>query len=252
MTAPIGRSYTIAAVAALAVALLAVAGCGGSGAPKPSKSGVFVPPGLTTTSTGPSPAASSKSSTTAGSATSGGASTSSTSAKTSAGGATTSAGGAAAPGSAGSGHHAAAKVTFAAPGQESAATFLSSADGICRSFRATARTIGAGATTLGTQEAELPHLLAATQSSLNALTELSPPAADEPGLRRFVTTTAAAVVAFGQAQTRTHSTSEAVGSRVEAQDLADSARSARDVVAAAAAARQLGLHVCGSAGAAWL
>jgi hypothetical protein len=94
--------------------------------------------------------------------------------------------------------------------------------------------------------------VAATQQSLTALTELSPPAGDEPGLRRFVTTTTDSVIEFAKAQSRTSSTSEAVGSQVEAQDLADSGRSSRDAAAATAAARQLGLHVCASPGAAWL
>jgi hypothetical protein len=94
--------------------------------------------------------------------------------------------------------------------------------------------------------------VATTEQSLRALTQLSPPTGDEPGLRRFVTMTAASVIAFADAQSRTRSTSEAVGAQVEAQDLADSGRSSRDAAAAVAAARQLGLHVCGSPGAAWL
>jgi hypothetical protein len=229
----------------VAAALLAIAGCGSSSSPTPSKHAVFVPPGLTTAPAQPSPAAPTKTSTGAAGTTGSGAAAGSAGTSSSAGTATT-------PRSVGSVHLSAAKITFAAPGGESAAAFASSADTICRSFRARARAIGAGATTLGTQETELEHLVSATEQSLNALTDLSPPASDEPGLRRFVTMTAAAVVAFAKAQSRTSSTSEAVGSQVEAQDLADSARSSRDTIAAAAAAHQLGLHVCGSPGAAWL
>jgi hypothetical protein len=233
MRGRIGRSYAIAA------ALLAIAGCGGSSAPTRSKHAVFVPPGLTTGRADPSPAASS-----AGAPPPAGAPASAA--------ATRSAGGAATAGAVGSGHHPVAKITFAAPGGESPTTFLSSADAICRSFRARARAIGAGATTLSAQETELSRLVAATEQSAKALTKLSPPAGDEPGLQRFVTMTAASVVAFAEAQSRTRSTSEAVGAQVEAQDLAYSARSSRDASAAAAQARQLGLHVCGSPGAAWL
>ena len=94
--------------------------------------------------------------------------------------------------------------------------------------------------------------MTATQQSVKALTELSPPTSEAPGLRRFATMTVASVIAFAEAQSRTRSTSEAVGAQVEARDLADSARSSRDATAASAAARQLGLHVCGSPGAAWL
>jgi hypothetical protein len=241
MPARVSRSCTIAALAA---ALLAIAGCGGSSSPNRSKHAVFVPPGLTTAPAEPSPA-SSRSSTDAVSTTSSGATSSSA-------GATSSAGAPAAQGSAGSGHQPTAKITFAAPGGESPTAFVSSADAICRSFRARAHAIGTGATTLGTQETELPRLVATTEQSLRALTQLSPPTGDEPGLRRFVTMTAASVIAFADAQSRTRSTSEAVGAQVEAQDLADSGRSSRDAAAAVAAARQLGLHVCGSPGAAWL
>jgi hypothetical protein len=237
MPSRIGRLYAIAAWAA---ALVAIAGCGGSSAPKRSKHAVFVPPGLTTAAAQPSPAASSGSSTGASTGT------------TTRGGATTVTPAAATSSSTGSRHPPVSKITFAPPGGDTSPAFLSSADAICRSFRARARAIGAGATTLVSQEAELDNLLSATERSLKALTQLSPPASDEPGLRRFVTMTAAAVVAFADAQSRTRSTSEAVGAQVEGQDLADSARSSRDVTAAAAAARQLGLHVCGSPGAAWL
>jgi hypothetical protein len=234
VTARIGRSYT---VAALATALLAIAGCGGSSAPKRSKHAVFVPRGVTPAPPKPSPTVTSETSTDADSPAGSGAKSSA--------GRTAKSGSASEilPG---------AKLTFAAPGEESQTAFASSADAICRSFRARARAIGAGATTLVAQETELPHLVAATEQAVKALTELSPPTGDEPRLRNFVSMTAASLVAFAEAQSRTRSTSEAVGADVEAQDLADSARSSRDATAAAAAAKQLGLHVCGSPGAAWL
>jgi hypothetical protein len=220
-------------IAALAVASLAIGGCGGSSSPKPSKRAVFVPTaaGSTTASSTSSPvrAQSKHASASAG--------------------ATSSARVATTPGSGGL---PVAKVTFAAPGGQSRATFVASADAICRRFRARARAIGAGATTLAAQETELGHLVTATQQSVKALTELSPPTSEAPGLRRFATMTVASVIAFAEAQSRTRSTSEAVGAQVEARDLADSARSSRDATAASAAARQLGLHVCGSPGAAWL
>jgi hypothetical protein len=224
---------------AIAAALLVIVGCGGSSSPKRSKPAVFVPPGLSTAPVKPSPPAPSGSPARPGGTTSAGAPSSSSARPASSA-------------SASSGHPPASKITFAAPGGESLPAFVSSADAICRSFRARARTIGAGATTLVAQETELQNLVAATQQSLKALTELSPPLDDEPALRRFVTDTTAALVAFAQAQSRTRSTSEAVGSQVEAEDLADSARSSRDTVAATAAAHELGLHVCGSPGAAWL
>jgi len=241
--------YHASLVAALAVMLLAIAGCGGSSSPHPAKHAVFLPPGLTTGS-----AESSSNSSTAQASTTGSSTAHPAGAKSKhapAAGATSSAGGATPSGSAGGGLPV-AKVTFAAPGGESSTSFVSSADAICRSFRARARAIGAGATTLGTQETELSNLVKATEQAVKALTELSPPTGDEPGLRRFATMTAASVVAFAEAQTRTTSTSEAVGAQVEARDLSDSARSSRDTTAAATAARRLGLHVCGSPGSVWL
>jgi len=153
---------------------------------------------------------------------------------------------------AGAGSVPAARVTFAAPGGESPTTFVASADAICRSFRARAHAIGAGATTLVSRETELGHLLSATEQSVKALTGLSPPVVDAAGLRRFAAMTVASVIAFSEAQKRTSSTSEAAGSQVEAKDMADSAQSSTDAIAAQAAARKLGLHVCGSPGSAWL
>jgi hypothetical protein len=137
-------------------------------------------------------------------------------------------------------------------GRASRAAFASSADAICRRFRAQARAVGGGATTLATQETELWRLVSATEHAVKKLAHLSPPANEAASFRRFATMTAGSMLAFAEAQTRTSSTSETTGAQVEARDLADSARSSSDAAAAATAARQLGLHVCGSPGSAWL
>jgi hypothetical protein len=228
MTAHLGRS--LRTIALLTTASAAIGSCGGSSPPRHPLT--FVPPGV-----GASPGA-------------GGAGTPAT-ASTPAG--ATRGGARAAVGATSSGVSVAgATVTFATPGGESAPTFVASADAICRSFRTRARKIGAGATTLAAQETELGHLVSVTERSIRALTALSPPAGDAAGLRRFATMTVASVVAFAEAQTRTRSTSEALGTQVEARDMRASERAARDAAGAAAAARRLGLHVCGSPGAAWL
>jgi len=250
MKAHPGRSPMIAALAA---SLLAIGGCGGSGSQHRSKHAVLVPSGLGAGSGGTgehrSPALSAADS-----------NTGTVSAASSGGAASTvsvGAGGAVSVGATGTPVASAdalpvAKVTFAAPGGESRTGFVASADAICRSFRDRARAIGAAATTLGAQETELGRLVKATELSVKALTDLSPPTGDAAGLRRFAEMTVASVIAFSEAQSRTRSTSEAVGARVEAKDLADSERSSRDAASAQAAARTLGLRVCGSAGSAWL
>ncbi|HWF51849.1 MAG TPA: hypothetical protein VG294_14515 [Solirubrobacteraceae bacterium] len=252
MKAPAGRSSVLAGV--VATVLAAIGGCGSSGSQHRPRHAVFVPPGLaarpgnsTGSQTTSSTAASSHPVT--GSARSSAAPTGAVSTVSSAGAVSVGATGAAGTSAASA---PVAKVTFAAPGGESHAGFVASADGICRSFRARARAIGARATTLSTQETELGQLVTATERSVKALTELSPPTADAAGLRVFANMTVASVIAFAEAQSRTSSTSEAVGSRVEARDLADSSRSSRDAAAAQAAARRLRLRVCGSSGSAWL
>ena len=230
MTAYLARPSIIAAAIAV---LLAIAGCGGSGS-KHSTHAASTRPDVGA-ATGASPS---------------GASTSRTATVRVDGGKRKDASitvRVANPGAAG-----AAQVTFAAPGAESRSTFIAKADAICRSFRTQARKIGAGATTFAAQETELPRLVKATEEGVRALTELSPPTVEAAGLQRFATMTVGSVVAFAQAQTRTSSTSEAAGSQVEAKDLADSAHSSSDATAAAAAAHELGLHVCGSPGSAWL
>jgi hypothetical protein len=137
-------------------------------------------------------------------------------------------------------------------GSNSGSRFLASADGICSGYRATVRGIGTGATTLALQEAELHNLVLATAAALRRLRALSPPRAGAGLAGRFVNLTATSVADFVYAQSRSGSTSEAVGVRSETQDLALARRSASAAVAAAAAARRLGLHVCGSPGAEWL
>jgi len=243
--------------AAVAVAVLALGGCGGSSSPPRSKHAVSAVPGLRAGSGGSrgsratrSAAATAK----AGPASTAGATGATGTVSVGATGTPVAGAGSSAGTGAGTGAGSAqaAKVTFAAPGGESRAQFVGSADSICRSFRAHARAIGAAATTLAAQETELKHLVTATEQSVKALTDLSPPTADAPGLRRFAEMTVGSVIAFADAQSRTSSTSEAAGSAVEAKDLAYSSRSSQDASAAQAAARRLGLHVCGSPGSAWL
>lgn len=251
MNAHAGRSSVLAVVG---VTVLAISGCGGSSSPHRPKHAVFVPPGLLAGSTGAN--ASRPPNSTGGSSNIGTVSSPSSMGATDTVSATgsvdTGSTGATATAGAGAGSAPAARVTFAAPGGQSHARFVRSADAICRGFRARARAIGASATTLAAQETELGHLVTATEQSVNALTDLSPPAADAPGLRRFADSTVASVIAFAEAQSRTRSTSEAVGSALEAKDLASSKRSSHDAAAAQGAARTLGLHVCGSPGSAWL
>lgn len=231
MTARLGGSSGLLAV--LAAVSLVLAGCGGSSSEHRASKDASLSPGV--------------------GAGSGGAASGAPVAATR-GDATGRRGGAsgAANGTGSGGSTAASRITFAAPGGQSAATFVASADAICGSFRAHARQIGASATTLAAQETELGHLIRITEQSIRSLTNLSPPVPEETGLRRFATMTVASVIAFAEAQARTKSTSETVGSQLEAHDLAASQRSARDAAAASAAATQLGLHVCGSPGAAWL
>jgi hypothetical protein len=254
MNARTGRWSLLAGVA---VTSLALGGCGGSSSPPRSKHAVFVPPGLVAGaggSGGSRPPSSTSSAATTGTTTAAPTPTATATATPTAT-ATATPTAAATPGAgagAGTSSVPGTKVTFAAPGGQSPAAFVASADAICRSFRAQARAIGGTATTLAAQETELEHLVAATEQSVKQLTDLSPPIADAAGLRRFAGMTVASVIAFAEAQSRSRSTSEAVGVAVEARDLAASSRSSRDAAAAQAASRKLGLHVCGSPGSAWL
>jgi hypothetical protein len=134
----------------------------------------------------------------------------------------------------------------------SPAQFVSAADGICTAYRHTVQATGAHATTLAAQQNELSALVGETAAALKRLGALAPPAGQVGLLARFIGLTRASVGDFVKAQTRSSSTSEAVGTSGEAQDMSLAQRSAQDALGAQAAAHQLGLHVCGSEGAEWL
>jgi hypothetical protein len=135
----------------------------------------------------------------------------------------------------------------------SGAQFAAAADAICTGYREEVRSTGAHATTLAAQEGELQDLVGETAAALGQLAALSPPPGDGALVRRFVALTRSSVGDFVRAQNRSRSgTTEAATVALEDQDLRLAQASARGALAAQAAARRLGLHVCGSAGAEWL
>jgi hypothetical protein len=134
----------------------------------------------------------------------------------------------------------------------SKARFISSADRLCRSFRSQVRTIGAHATTLKSQENELSDIVHVTSAALARFRKLAPPRADVALAVRFVRLTGTSVDDFVQAQSRSTSKSESVGTANERRDMNLADTSARNATAADAVARKLGFHVCGSEGAEWL
>jgi hypothetical protein len=115
------------------------------------------------------------------------------------------------------------------------------------------RSTGARATTLAAQEGELQDLVGETAAALGQVSALPPPPGEDALVARFVALTRASVGEFVRAQNRSASgTGEGAAVALEDQDLSLAQASARDALAAQAAARRLGLHVCGSAGAEWL
>jgi len=154
------------------------------------------------------------------------------------------------PAAARKGHHSSGTLTFARTGGKPS-VFLTSADAICRSYRTTVRGIAAQATTLALQEAELQNLVQASGAALRQLQALAPPKLGTTLAERFITLTSRSITDFVYAQTRSTSTSEAVGTANETQDMDFAQRSASDALDADTAARKLGLKICGSPGAEW-
>jgi hypothetical protein len=134
---------------------------------------------------------------------------------------------------------------------DSSSELISAADAICRGYRHQVGSVGK-ATSLSAQEHVYSDVVGAAQSALAKLRALAPPASDGPGFTLFVHQTSAAIGDFVAAQARTRSTQESVGVEAEQHDFAAFERAAHAAAAAQGAARQLGLHVCGSPGSDWL
>jgi hypothetical protein len=134
----------------------------------------------------------------------------------------------------------------------SPSAFVDSADAICSGYRRSVRATGAGAVTLVAQENELSTLVSQTATALKRLQALGPPSGEDPLVSRFIALTRTSVGDFVRAQARSSSTSESVGNATQARDMALAESSAKAALRADAAARKLGLHVCGSEGAEWL
>ena len=143
--------------------------------------------------------------------------------------------------------HAAALVPASSP-----SSFVASADAICSGYRRAVRATGTSAVTLVAEENELSTLVGETARALKRLQVLASPSRDDSLVSRFIALTQASVGDFVKAQARSSSTSETVGTASEAKDMALAETSAKDALAAQAAAHRLGLHVCGSSGAEWL
>src|SRR5581483_1559199 len=131
--------------------------------------------------------------------------------------------------------HLAASVDTSSPGTSAAGTssaalstgrLVAAADAICSSYRHTVRTTGSTATTLVAQQNELSTLVGETADALKRLGALSPPATESALLGRYVAATRASVADFVKAQTRSRSTSEAIGNAVAQQDLQYAQKSA--------------------------
>jgi hypothetical protein len=129
--------------------------------------------------------------------------------------------------------------------------FDASADAICSSYRAAVGSAG-HATTLVAQEQVFNTVVGNAERAVARLRALPVPAADAAEFGRFISLTAAAIKDFVDAQGRSRATSESSGVVTESQDFAAFQRAGRAAVAAGAAARGIGLHVCGSAGSDWL
>ncbi|HWF56010.1 MAG TPA: hypothetical protein VG223_15335 [Solirubrobacteraceae bacterium] len=144
------------------------------------------------------------------------------------------------------------KIHFTSTGGTDDAAFVSAADSVCSSYRATVRQIGGSATNLLAQENETQDLMNATAASLQQLRSLSPPASVASLAGRYVDLVTESVDDYIAAQSRSSSASEAVGTAAETQDVNMATVSAQDGDSAKAVAQQLGFHVCGSEGAEWL
>jgi hypothetical protein len=145
----------------------------------------------------------------------------------------------------------AAHITLATAAPLARTTFASEADDVCRDYRGEVAGKG-GASTLPAQEKVYATVVDDATRALVRLQALSPPAAQRRLFLRYLALTGGAVDDFAAAQGRSRSTSETTGAKVEARDLRTFALLARRVTAARAAARALGLRVCGSMGSDWL
>jgi hypothetical protein len=143
------------------------------------------------------------------------------------------------------------KTHFAKIGGPEAA-FISSADAICTSYRATVHSIAGTATTLASQQAEMQNLVNATSASLKQLEGLSPPADLAALAGQYVSDVGQSVSNFVLAQQRSSSLSELVGTENETQDMNYANDSGDEALDAQSAAQKIGFKVCGSAGAEWL
>jgi hypothetical protein len=133
----------------------------------------------------------------------------------------------------------------------SAPSFTTAADQICRNYRQQVAPLGQ-ATTLSAQERIFGSVVGDAHAAIARLRSLSPPGTDAREFSAFVRNTARSVDDFMAAQNRTRSTQESAGVQVEARDFADFQGAAQASTAAHAAARSVGLRVCGSGGSDWL
>jgi hypothetical protein len=126
-----------------------------------------------------------------------------------------------------------------------------SADAICRSYR---REVAGenDASTLPAQEQEYSDIVQAAQNAVQQLRGLTAPAAQASIFARFVEDTADAISSFEAAQQRSRSTQESSGVQTEQQDFTAFQSAGRSASAGDAAARALGMRVCGSPGSDWL
>jgi outer membrane murein-binding lipoprotein Lpp len=143
------------------------------------------------------------------------------------------------------------KTHFAKIGGPEAA-FISSADAICTSYRATVHSIAGTATTLASQQAEMQNLVNATSAALKQLEGLSPPTDLASLAGQYVSDVGQSVSNFVLAQQRSSSLSELVGTQSETQDMNYSQDSGQEALNAQSVAQKVGFKVCGSSGAEWL
>jgi hypothetical protein len=101
-------------------------------------------------------------------------------------------------------------------------------------------------------EEQRPTLVHDARAAVARLQTLSPPAPYAPTYSRFTDMTARSIDEFDAAQTRSRSKNVQVDEAQQQQDMAIYGKAVDDASAAGAAARQLGMRVCGSSGSEWM
>jgi hypothetical protein len=128
--------------------------------------------------------------------------------------------------------------------------FMAAADAICRSYRKQVQPLNHPNGFAAVEEVE-PELVRAADLALARLGALTPPRAEAAKFKVFTNMTAASVQETETATSRSKSTSEAVGGAQDWADFAAFGQAIQDADSAGAAARAIGLRVCGSPGSDW-